>query len=67
MKKPAKNEEKEVQSILVALEQMSQTIDVMTHVVGRIRGQLLETENKVLDPIDDKISNAVPSPNETIH
>ncbi len=36
------NPNKSVDSILVALDQISQTIDVMTNVVGELRVQVLE-------------------------
>jgi len=37
---------KDTETILMALDQISQTIDVMTSVVGRLRTYLQEHENK---------------------
>ena len=39
----------ETETILMALDQISQTIDVMTSVVGRLRTYLQEQENAAAD------------------
>ena len=44
------NKPKDTETILMALDQISQTIDVMTSVVGRLRTYLEQREAKAADP-----------------
>ncbi len=49
-KEPSDNE-----TVLMALDQISQTIDVMTSVVGRLRNYLEEQEAKAADPAQQEL------------
>ncbi|ARN74554.1 hypothetical protein [Oceanicoccus sagamiensis] len=41
------------ETILMTLDQIGQTIDIMTNVVGRLRGYITEqVDNKVTDELD---------------
>ena len=43
----------ETEAILIALDQLSQTIDVMTSVVGRLRNHMQQQEAAALDQTKD--------------
>jgi hypothetical protein len=43
----------EIESILIALDQLSQTIDVMTSVVGRLRNHMQQQETAASDQTKD--------------
>ena len=43
----------ETESILIALDQLSQTIDVMTSVVGRLRNHMQQREEAASDQTKD--------------
>lgn len=55
----------DTETILMALDQISQTIDVMTNVVGRLRSYMQEQQNiQNRDSSDQKIEAAS---NQTVH
>ena len=43
------------ETVLMALDQISQTIDVMTSVVGRLRNYLEEQEARAADPAQELV------------
>ena len=66
MRQPDK-ENKNVASILVALDQISQTIDVMTRVVGTLRVQVLEQRNKSNGLCREKTTPLLEETDYTLH
>ena len=62
-------ERKDSESILIALEQISQTIAVMTNVVEKLREQYIEKENSNNAKTSMENSNYFPEEetNQTIH
>ena len=49
----SKKTPKDSETIMMALDQISQTIDVMSSVVGRLRHYLEEQEAKAADPAQE--------------
>ena len=63
-----KKEQLDSETILLTLDQIGQTIDIMTSVVGRLRGYITEqldgecrdeSESKELQPFPESISQTV--------
>lgn len=50
----------ETETILMALDQISQTIDVMTSVVGRLRNYMQEQEAAASEPNPDSQADMCP-------
>ncbi len=56
----------DTETILMALDQISQTIDVMTSVVGRLRTYVQETEGRTQTEATSS-TNAQVESNQTVH
>ena len=56
---------KDTETILMALDQISQTIDVMTSVVGRLRRYVQQDTSVTIEKSRD--SDAEPQPDRIIH
>ncbi len=54
-------------SILIALDQISQTIDVMTNVVEKLRGHLIEKSSKRNSLRTDALDQTLNPRDRTIH
>ncbi len=57
----------DTETILMALDQISQTIDVMTSVVGRLRTYLQEHESTAQADAGSDLSSAAVEANQTVH
>ncbi len=58
---------KDTETILMALDQISQTIDVMTSVVGRLRTYLQESDNTQGGTEGNQNPHLETSPNRVLH
>jgi hypothetical protein len=57
----------DTETILMALDQISQTIDVMTSVVGRLRTYLQEQESTAAADAGSEMSGTTVEANRTVH
>ena len=57
----------DTETILMALDQISQTIDVMTSVVGRLRTYLQEQESTAQADAGSDLTNTAIETNRTVH
>ena len=62
-----KKPQTDTETILMALDQISQTIDVMTSVVGRLRTYLQEQESTAQADAGSDISSTAIEANQTVH
>ena len=62
-----KKQPSEAETILLALDQISQTIDVMTSVVGRLRTYLQEQETIRQSETAEEQALAQADANQTVH